>query len=357
MSSQLDPGRLLHAAAIADAATSDGSHPCVVLAVANSRETVWTHVSPGSDSATLDSIFLIASITKPVVATAVMRLVEEGKLLLNKPVVDYLPEFGANGKERVTLWHLLTHSSGLEEGRFYEEWWAIDPPPGDPMWLYEAACRSYLRWEPGTAHAYTTLSFSVMARLITVLGGEFYPDYLRRHIFEPLGMKDTGFRPSDPAREAPVHNLGANPIQREAWFATAEPGGGLWSTAADLTRFGQACLNGGRLDGYHLLSPATVVLMTQHYTEGKTQVENGRAVPFNYGLGWGKPSSPRDGDTLGSPRAYGHSGASNTLLWIDPEYDLVFVFLSNSWGAEAETRGRALNAVYGALGGTIDEGR
>jgi CubicO group peptidase (beta-lactamase class C family) len=307
---------------------------------------------PGEDNVKLDSVFLLASVTKPMVAAALMRLVEEGRLLLNRPVAEYLPEFGANGKERVTPWHLLTHSSGLDENESYDELFRLNPPPTSFDWLWESSCRAFLHWEPGTAYRYNSLTFSVLAQLITRLGGLPYPEYMRRHIFEPLGMKDTAFQPQDTARAAPIHyapGMEALNAQKDAFISRADPGGGLWGTAADVVRFGQAFLNSGTLDGFQLLSPASVTQMTGHYTAGKSQLENGRDVPFNYGLGWGKPSSPPDGDTLASPKAFGHTGISGTMLWVDPEYDLVFVFLSNLWGAESDTRGRALNAVYRAL--------
>ena len=121
----IDLSHLEYAAQIADEAVKNGPQPCAVIAVADREKTLWTHVSPGADGVGLDSIFLIASITKPIVATAVMQLVEQGKLLLSAPVATYLPEFAANDKGAVTAWHLLTHSSGLEEDEFWGELQAI----------------------------------------------------------------------------------------------------------------------------------------------------------------------------------------------------------------------------------------
>ncbi|MEO8286871.1 MAG: serine hydrolase domain-containing protein [Chloroflexota bacterium] len=341
---------LRHAAQIADEAVKNGPQPTAVIAVADRDTTLWTHVSPGEDGVSLDSIFLIASITKPVVATAIMRLVEEGNLLLNVPVATYLPEFGANNKEHVTSWHLLTHSSGLEEDQYWGELQALTTPP-PPGFLYNAACSSYLHFDPGTAYQYNSLTFSVLSELIARLGGEPYPDYLRRHIFEPLGMTSTAFSPVDPARAAPIYDLGP-PHVVAGFTSLAMPGGGLWSSAADLVAFGQAYLRGGTTaGGYKLLSPPSISLMTQHYTHGQKQFVSGTS--FNYGLGWGKPSSPRDGDLLASERAFGHNGASGTTLWIDPQYGFVYVFLSNRWDMVDPllTSARGLNVVYGAVDG------
>lgn len=350
---EINRERLQFIAGIAEERVMSGNMPCAVVAVANSRETLWTHVVPGEEGVGLDSIFLLASITKPIVATAVMRLVEEGKLMLNVPVARYLPEFGANGKEKVTAFHLLTHSGGLEEESFWNELWELRANPPKHNWLYEACCRSYLHYEPGSKHTYSTLPFSALAELIRQVGGLPHAEYLRRHIFEPLGMRNTGFRPPDPTKAAPVRKLygqeETTPQLVEAFMSLEQPGGGLWSTAADMVTFGQAYLRGGTYNGYHLLSPATIEVMTQHYTLGEINTFNGE--PFNYGMGWGKPSYPPNGSIMCSERAFSHHGATGTMLWIDPEYDLVVVFLSNIWDHQDPTdaKGRILNVVYGSV--------
>lgn len=345
----INTDHLQHITPILEEAVQSGRQPTAVVAVANSRETLWTHAVPGSDGVLLDSIFLIASITKTVLATAVMRLVEEGKLLLTVPVAQYLPEFGANGKEEVTAFHLLTHSSGMEEEIFWAEFWEQKKAPL-PGGLFASCCRTHLNYPPGTGYRYSTLPFSVLGELVTRLGKFPYPEYMQRHIMGPLGMNSTAFRPIDPQRAAPIHNLmEGDEACMEAWLAEAMPGAGLWSTAADLVRFGQAYLRGGIFDGYRLLSPATLEMMTRHYTQGQINLLDGK--PFNFGLGWSKPPYLPSGNLLASPRAFGHHGASGTLLWIDPDYDLVFVYLSNIWGHNDPTdaKARALNVAYAAL--------
>lgn len=350
MSIKLNRKRLEYAARVAEDAVAHGPQPTALIAVADSKETLWTYVVAGEDGAKVDSIFPLASISKSIIATAIMRLVEEGLLGLNVSVAHYLPEFGANDKSAVTTWHLLTHSSGIEEATFIEELEGIGARGGSPPdnWWFQANCRSWLRFPPGTQYEYNTLAFAVLGELITRLSGEAYPDYLRHHIFEPLGMASTGFEPLDPTRAVDPHHF----LPREmlgAWHKMAIAGGGLYSSASDLVAFGQAYLRGGSFDGYHLLSPASIELMTRNYAAGRTQWNSTNR--FNSGLGWGKPSQPRDGDVLSSERAYGHQGATGTLLWIDPEYDLVFVFLTNRWNIEdpALSNTRALNAVYGAI--------
>ncbi len=339
----LNRDALKYAADIAEAAVASGTHPCAAIAVASSRETIWTHLVSGADAIAEDTIFLLASISKPITATAVMRLVERGRLLLSLPVVHYIPEFGANGKHAVTPWHLLTHASGINETR-----WAMGrfAGEGDVGPCIEEACSAFLNFEPGTRCEYCTLSYAVLAELITRQSGIHYTDYLREQVFLPLGMRDTAFRPAEMRRAAPVHDFGP-PEHAERLMARAVAGGGLWSTLADLVAFGQAYLRGGTYQGYPLLSPASIALMTRHQTEGMTLYEGGYPTrPADFGLGWGKPSR---GEMIGSPGAYEHGGATGTRLYIDPEYDLIVVFLTNRWGLESDTPKRIVNAVLGAL--------
>jgi CubicO group peptidase (beta-lactamase class C family) len=349
----INTDRLHYAVAAAEAAVRDGGYPSAVIAAANSERTFLTHVAahPERAPAALDGIFLLASITKPIVAAAVLRLVEQGRLTLADPLVKYIPEFETFGKGAVTVWHLLTHTSGLDESGWWREiMFERRASAGD---LVRMACRSALRYEPGARYEYNTLTFALLGELIERLSGLPYPEYLRREMFEPLGMRDTSFAPrgDQRARAMPVYSAQNEPDfeAKIAYFtSTAAPGGGLWSTAADLTAFGQALLRGGASNGYHLLAPASIAAMTRLHTVGMTEVrDDGSTVPALYGLGWGKPAL--DGSTLASPRAYRHGGVTGTLLLIDPEWDLVFVFLTNSWGIEGQGPNLVANAIYGAL--------
>ena len=215
------------------------------------------------------------------------------------------------------------------------------------------ACQSALRYEPGTRWEYNTLTFALLGELIERLSGLPYPEYLQREIFEPLGMRDTSFAPQgdQQARTMPVYSAMNDQEfeSRIAYFiSTAAPGGGLWSTAADLVAFGQALLRGGTSNGYHLLAPASIAAMTRLHTAGMTEIrEDGSTAPALYGLGWGKPAL--DGSTLSSPRTYRHGGVTGTLLLVDPDWGLVFVFLTNAWGIEGRAPDLVANAIYGAM--------
>jgi len=330
--------------------------PAVSIAAIDDRVLAWARAYGVRDVTTAtpitpDTRFPIASITKPIVATAIMRLVEQGRLLLSDPIVKHIPEFETFGKGAVTVWHILTHTSGLDESGWWRE--ILFERRASAADLVQVACRGALRYTPGTRYEYNTLTFALLGELIERLSGLPYAEYLRQQIFEPLGMRDTSFAPQgeQQARAMPVYSaLAEQEFEAKiAYFTSvAAPGGGLWSTAADLVAFGQALLRGGRSNGYHLLSPASIEAMTRLHTAGMTEIlDDGTARPALYGLGWGKPAL--DGTTLASPRAYRHGGATGTLLLIDPDWDLVFVFLTNSWGIQERAPDRVVNAIYGAL--------
>ncbi len=348
---QIDPTRLGLAFERVNEAVQAQAVPSAVLAVATSRDTVRLQAfsRAGGDQVAPDTIFLLASISKPITATAVMQLVEDGLLVLSDPLTRYIPEFAQPGKPTVTAWNLLTHTSGMEEAG----WWQGLTRCGAPAAaFFEAACQSPLHFPPGTRYEYNTLSFFILAELVTRLSGMPYAEYLQRRVLAPLGMVDTSFDPGrDNPRAAPVHGFHPDPAVAESalrhWVSLAAPGGGLWSTAHDLIAFGQAYLNGGRHGDYQLLAPATIELMTRDHVAGLEELVEGRPQPAHYGLGWGKSSL--SGRLPGSPRAFEHGGATGTGLWVDPEWDLVFVYLTNQWGVEDHVRNCALQAVYSAL--------
>lgn len=354
---RLDPAGLDRPFALAADQAASGEAPFVILAVANAGGTIRADAFAGAarPEAKLDSLCALASITKPIVATAVLQLVEEGRLLLSESIDRFIPEFGAPGKPWVTAWHLLSHTSGIEEFD-YDAFFRRRASPAE---LLAEVCRAPLRTPPGSRYSYASNTFLLLAELIARVGGEPYPAFLARHVFEPLGLRSTTFDPF-PVRErvlAPVSEpipgsvgRSVTPEETEAegryMASIALPGGGLWSTAGDLVRFGRAFLRDGELDGARILSPAWVRLMTAETTvDGLGQADDPVAAN-HYALGWGKP----DGKTLpASPRAFGHRGFSGTMLWVDPEFDLVFVYLSGAWGFPTRPVDVVLNAVYAAL--------
>lgn len=357
---RIDPVALQPAFDLVRHHVARGDLPSAVLAVGDRRGALRCEAitRPGGHEIRTNSIFFLTSVTKPIFATAVMQLIEDGSLALHEPLRRYLPRFAvedsAGDKAAVTPWHILTHTSGLEDISGSD----MARRRMSPRQIVGQITRAPLRFTPGTRFEYTSASFYLLGELIRELTGLPYPDYLKQRLFVPLKMVDTGFdlRRSR-ARLVPVHGAGFDSRLRQALVlrylaAAAPPGGGLWGTADDLVRFGQALLasgdSGGNGNDRPLLSPGTVELMTRLHTCGIPQLVEGQPRAVHYALGWGKATLGADG-LPGSPRAYEHGGVSGTRLWIDPDVDLVFVFLTNQWNAPTEPSYAVLGETYRSL--------
>ncbi len=214
-------------------------------------------------------------------------------------------------------------------------------------------------WAPGSRFLYTTFSFDLLALAIERALDRPFDTLLREEILDPLGMVDTSFdMAASGERRAPVEFGGWDGTVRalppgvtaeQAVAGYAAPrlaGGGLFSTASDLLRFGRAMLRGGELDGMRVLGRSVVDLMTREVTVGGLGRMEDRLTDEHYALGWGK----RGVVSPASASAFGHGGVSGTRLWIDPAHDLVFVYLTGKWGGGREAIDEVLLAVYAALG-------
>jgi len=354
----LDPAALDPAFALARRQVDDGTAPFTILAVATSAGLVRAEAWPGprAPDVELDAVCLLASITKPIVALGVMQHVAEGRLGLLDEIGRHIPEFARPGKPAVTAWHLLSHTSGLPDYDLAE----IATGRPDHAALVRRACDAELAFAPGSRFAYCSISFDLLAELIARIAGEPYPAYLRRRILEPLAMTSTTFDPFDGLGErmAPVFSSGVpGALEREVprdqelaelrhLASMALPGAGLWGSAGDLVRLGRAMLRGGELDGVRVLPPAYVALMTREQTVGGLGAAEDPVRANHYALGWGKPDSRTD---PASPAAFGHSGATGTRLWIDPQHDLVVVYLTGAWGFPSARIDGVIQAVYAAL--------
>jgi CubicO group peptidase (beta-lactamase class C family) len=341
---RFDPELLGAAFAVVEEGVSSGELPSGVLAVATGEKTVRLEAFGPVKT---DSLFLLASISKPIFATAVMRLVERGRIRLNDPVAAIIPEFAVRGKEDVRLWHLLTHTSGLDEASGLGLWGHADRAA-----LTAASIQAPLRFRPGSQYGYCNASFFVMGELIRRLSGRDDAAYLREEVLEPLGMRDTSYQPPDSPRVVPVQALPWPQDPTLEYFRGLRWGAaGLWSTAEDLIRFGQAFLGGGAANGQRVLAPATVRAMTTLQTGDMVETRALGDGPAYYGLGFGKTGPDNSGGPsteLRSSEGFGHGGATGTSLWVEPELDLVVVFLTNRWGLDAPHASRALNAAIAA---------
>ena len=330
-----------------------GDLPAAALAIGNAEGSIRsaTFAARGRQMSP-DSFFFLASVTKPIFATAFMQLVDEGLVSLDGPIVRYVPEFG-NGphKEEVTARHLLTHTSGIPD--YTPDMIRSNRPSAATMTQYGLA--SPLRFPPGTRYEYCSVSFYVLGEIIKRLTGIAHADYLRQRLLEPLGMQTT----YDPRRSGrpvvAVHGVGIdNRLSRFVvlrYLAAAQiPGGGLFGTLDDLLRFGAAVLRPHSVDGRAVpLSARLIETMMADQLGGLQGTYEGEERAVHFGLGWGKPTLMHE--TSGSPRAVWHGGATGTRLWIDPDAGLVFVFFTNQWSVDRGPESEAIRGTYAALGG------
>jgi uncharacterized protein YbbC (DUF1343 family)/CubicO group peptidase (beta-lactamase class C family) len=292
-------------------------------------------VVPAEEPMTLDTVFDMASLTKVVATTtAVMTLIEAGRLRLNDPVAAHIPGFGRYGKNAITIRHLLTHVSGLRPDVDLHPWTGYDA-------AIELASDEVPTAAPGESFVYSDINFFLLGDIVTRITGESLDAYLKRVVFGPLGMKETGFNPprSLAPRIAPTERCAeqdawpckrpeAMPLRGVVHDPTARRMGGiaghagLFSTAGDLTRFVRMLVGNGQLDGVRVLSAASVKAMTSPQTPpGMTAVR---------GFGWDIDSqfSSNRGD-LFPVGSFGHTGFTGTSIWIDPASGGWVIFLSS----------------------------
>jgi len=347
--------------------------PGAVVLVGHRGRVAWRKaygsraVEPQREPMTANTVFDLASLTKVVAtATSIMILIERGEVRLRDSVVNFIPEMKGDGRDAITIEHLLTHTSGFApDFDLRERWTGSD----------EARKRLYrepLRSTPGTRFVYSDIGYIALGEVVHRISGQPLDEFARRNIFVPLGMRDTGFKPdaSLTSRIAPTEKrrgqmsyLGDTAAdagaEGEQWlrgkvhdptsFRMDGVAGhaGLFSTADDLAAYCRMILNGGSLGATRILSPMAVATMTSPHavsSEGLTR-----------GLGWDISTtfSTNKGDLfpLGS---FGHTGFTGTSLWMDPASDTFVVFLSNrvhpdGKGDVASLRGRVASIVAGAI--------
>ena len=286
---------------------------------------------------TRDTLFAIASMTKPIVATGLMMLVDRGQVRLDEPVATYLPEFrdvklldGRTPKSPPTVRHLLTHTSGLHPDQQMH---------GSLAETVRYLASQPLRFEPGTQWAYGP-GLTVAGRIIEVVSGKDLETFLREEIFEPLGMIDTTFHPSSEQQKrlAKLYQKDRQSGElrpAEHWLinlspsAPPNPSGGLFSTAGDLVRFYQAILDGGILGTKRILREELTLEMRRVQTD---ELTTGFTAGNGWGLGWCVVRQPQGVTSMLSPGTFGHGGAFGTQGWIDPEKKMIFILLIQRLG-------------------------
>jgi CubicO group peptidase (beta-lactamase class C family) len=310
-------------------ALSDSAFPGAYAVVGN-RSGPLVQLGVGrldwSESATPDenTLWDMASLTKVVALTsALMQLTETGKVDLDAPVQRYVAEFRGRNKERVTVRHLLTHSSGLPN------WRPLFKEAASPEAARALAVATELDTLPGVRMSYSDLGAIILGVLVERVSGEPLDQYTARHVFGPLGMRSTQYRP-------PASVLGrVAPTEWDSWrqrkirgevhdenaFALGGVSGhaGLFSTGHDVTRFLRMYLNGGTLDGARVVSAETI----RRFTTVQDSLLSNRA------LGWETPNGTNSAGRLMRRPAFGHTGFTGTSIWVDPTRDVFIVLLTN----------------------------
>ncbi|TCO78290.1 serine hydrolase domain-containing protein [Chromatocurvus halotolerans] len=343
--------------------------------------------------ATTDTLYRIYSMTKPVTSVAMMMLYEEGRFQLNDPLAQYLPEFAGlkvlaaqadNGDATLreparapTIRDLLRHTAGLTYGVFgntpvdkaYRETELLQSPDLETFTRRLASLP--LLYDPGERWHYS-VAVDLQGRLVEVLSGSAFDTFLRERIFEPLGMHDTAFVLSstqasrlaqlyspegteiswnDPWKLSRSQTLEvADPRLSEAFIEGgyfASGGGGLVSSTSDYLRFSQMLLNGGELDGTRLLSPRTVEHMRRNHVAGLDT--EGLTSAGGFGLGVAVTLDPGISGEIGSPGSYGWGGAAGTRFWIDPEEEIIAIFMTQSVPHQTQLGDQFRTLVYQAL--------
>ncbi|MGC1272085.1 MAG: serine hydrolase domain-containing protein [Planctomycetaceae bacterium] len=333
---------------------ADGEMPGAVVCIGRSDGIAFLkaygqrQVEPAPEPMTTDTVFDMASITKPVAtATAVMRLVEDGKLSPDDLVSKHIPEFGTNGKEGVTVAQLLLHSSGLIPDNSLKDY------EDGPETAWERIFALSPTDEPGTKFKYSDVNYLVLGKLVERLSGMPLNEYVEKVTFRPLGMTETGYLPSDElkARAAPTEKQdddwlkGSVHDPRSAKLGGVAGHAGLFSTATDLATYATAMLymlregeRGASAPRDTFLDHETASLMTQprDVPRGK------RAYGWDVRTGY----SSNRGENF-SDCAFGHGGFTGTTLWIDPELDLYVIFLSTRLHPDGKG---TINPLAGKIG-------
>jgi CubicO group peptidase (beta-lactamase class C family) len=285
-----------------------------------------------------DGLFLMASITKPVVYLAAMMLVERGLLNLSDRVTRYVPEFKAHGKGATLVCHLFTHTSGLPDMLKNNEQLRRDHAPLKAF-MEAAAKDTEPLFKAGTQLSYQSMGTLVVADIVQRLSGVTVAEFLRTEIFDPLGMKSTGLGSKGFARERLVRvqvpdyqeksDFGWNSAY---WQAFGAPWGGLFSTPEDFAVLCQLMLNEGTYNGVRLLSPSAVKMMTTNRLDDYPDLPEKVRRTQPWGLGWrlNHPGNPESwGDLLGR-HVFGHTGATGTTVWMDPHTQGFAVLLTTA---------------------------
>lgn len=351
---EIDKAHLRHIADRVHEAHEAGEFAGCVVAIGTSDGLVYLEtfgdrqVIPERVAMTTDTVFDMASVTKPVAtATSIMVLFERGALRLTDPINKHLPEITGEHGSKITITDLLTHRSG----------YIPDNPIGDYQHGVDESWKRLFALkptdEPGTKFKYSDVNFELLGKIVERTSGETLDVFAKKNIFEPLGMKESGYKPEPElaARAAatePRNGVASGELPlvgevhdpRAALLGGVAGHAGLFSTAEDLARYAEAMLKGGA----PVLHRKTLHLMTEQHSSRF----HSRDYSTGRSLGWDKRSgfSSNRGDLM-TDQAYGHGGFTGNAFWIDPGLDIYVIFLSNRLHPDGKGN---VNDLAGRLG-------
>ncbi len=323
----LDPERLAHIDQAVKGALDAGQAPGAVVLVARHGKVAFRKaygkrcLRPAPEDMTADTIFDLASLTKPVAtASSVLLLVERGRLSLSDKVADHLPGFGKNGKDAVTVEQLLLHTSGLVGDN------PVSDYAGGVRKALEAIDELPLTAPPGKKFTYSDVGYIVLGELVEKVSGQGLDSFARKNLFEPLGLRDTSFRPKKEmlARVAPTQLVKGEMLRgvvhdpRARLLGGVAGDAGLFGTADDLAVFAQMLLDEGKHGEKQILAASTVKVMS-----APREVPGGRRA-----LGWDVRTaySGNRGELF---EGFGHTGFTGTSIWVDPPSRTMVIVLTN----------------------------
>lgn len=344
------PEPIQHLSALIDRQMADGRYPGCQIALARRGRLLLVRtlgdarLEPEKVKAADDSLWLLYSNTKVILATALWKLAEEGAFRFADTMSAHLPEFARHGKKDVTVLQVITHQGGFPNAEFTPAAWkdvATNLGVVHPV-LREAVCNFALEWTPGSKVSYHPLTAHwALAALIEQLTARDFRDYVRDAILAPLGLERhlmVGLPPSEDARVTDMHEPAPDGGTRlladsntRTWRRAGAPGGGGYGTAQGMAALYQMILNGGELNGVRVLSPRTIAYALRNYTGDR--VDEYMGMPMHRGLGphlRGHTLSIRGLGTFAPHDAFGHGGVGSSYCWADPSSGVSFAYLTNS---------------------------
>ncbi len=348
----VSPGRVERLRMLAQSWVEEGIHPSIGVLLAR-RGVVILHEAfgrsgPEKDAPALekDAIFPLVSISKPITAATAMVLVEDGLLGLNRPVREYLPEFEGEGKERVMIRHLMTHTSGIvtddlieharkhgaNVGRSYPDFmiWVADNPDDYLRLILEGPVSAPVDREM----VYGSANYDLLGQVISRITGSDLGEVAAKRIFAPLGMEDTFFVVPASAKDRIVRRPSTAAFyDLTRRFMDSSPGSiGAYSTVLDMAVFGEMFRSGGSYGDSRVLSRASVRALTTNQIPGLRAHINDEILPeAGWGLGWGVHGNKKAwawDELLLSETAFMHSGSGGVIMWVDPTYESLAIFFS-----------------------------